>query len=245
MLRVIKKGQIAPSDQVVKIPDYSPPPKEEEMPLEDMQVEEVKDSAQIAEELARQKAIETAEDISQKILKSASLERDKILEQANVERTRLREEAQQQGYQDAYQQLKGEITGCLAQVESMLDEMQQRQREFIRHYEEDLRFLAIDIAEKILRKRIDEDDSVMVEMIKQAVSTVKNADWISVEVSDKLPGLVERLKKEFAAQAGEKMVEVSAQDTEPGSCVLNMPGAIVDVSISAQLENLREVFKDI
>lgn len=252
MLRVIKQGLVSCSDQVVKIPDFEPPIQEQHLQEEEEETvtvideeEEAKKAARIAEELARQRAIEKAEELSEKIIQNARLEKDKILEQAYVEKDELLRQVQQSGYQDAYGQLKEQITNCLDQVETVLDEMQQRQREFIQQYEQDLRFLAVDIAEKVLRKHISENETEMVEMVKQAVSTVKSAEWISVEVSDKLPKLVEQLKTEFAVQAGEKKIEVSAQDTELGSCVLNMPGSIVDVSLSAQLDNLRDVFREL
>ena len=73
----------------------------------------------------------------------------------------------------------------------------------------------------MLNMRIVRDDSEMIELVHQAVSSVKNADWNSVEVSDKMQALIERLETEFAQQAaGGPRVDVMAVDAPVGTrCV--------------------------
>ncbi len=80
----------------------------------------------------------------------------------------------------------------------------------------------------------------MVPLVREAVSTVKNADWISVEVSDQLPGLVEKLKQEFAAW---KSIQVSGIGLPVDGCFVNTPDGVVEASASVQLENLKILFE--
>ena len=156
------------------------------------------------------------------------------------------EQAAKEGRETAYEQMKASIDDCLQQVSSLLDDLQLRQRQFIQKYSDGLSMLAVDIAEKVLNMRIVRDDSEMIELVHQAVSSVKNADWISVEVSDKMQGLIERLETEFAQQAaGGPRVDVMAVDVPVGTCVLHTPEEVIDASVPVQIENVRELFGQI
>ena len=169
-----------------------------------------------------------------------------MLEKARADAAFLKEQAAKEGRETAYEQMKASIDDCLQQVSSLLDDLQLRQRQFIQKYSDGLSMLAVDIAEKVLNMRIVRDDSEMIELVHQAVSSVKNADWISVEVSDKMQGLIERLETEFAQQAaGGPRVDVKAVDAPVGTCVLHTPEEVIDASVPVQIENVRELFGQI
>ena len=64
----------------------------------------------------------------------------------------------------------------------------------------------------------------MIPLVNKAVSTVKNAEWISVEVSSQLPGLVEELKKEMAKRQGSVVPEILSLVLVRGRLVGLCPG---------------------
>lgn len=259
LLKVIKPGNVVCSDDVVLIADMPAPPKPAAPPDQDnpealapelaqeaIEGETVHTAEQEAELLSVRRARENAEEISQKILRHARQERDEMLEKARADAAFLKEQAAKEGRETAYEQMKASIDDCLQQVSSLLDDLQLRQRQFIQKYSDGLSMLAVDIAEKVLNMRIARDDSEMIELVHQAVSSVKNADWISVEVSDKMQGLIERLETEFAQQAaGEPRVDVMAVDAPVGTCVLHTPEEVIDASVPVQIENVRELFGQI
>ena len=261
LLKVIKPGNAVCSDDVVLIADMPAPPKPKpvdppdqdnpealapELAQETIEKETVHTAEQEAELLSIRRARENAEEISQKILRRARQERDEMLEKARADAAFLKEQAAKEGRETAYEQMKASIDDCLQQVSSLLDDLQLRQRQFIQKYSDGLSMLAVDIAEKVLNMRIVRDDSEMIELVHQAVSSVKNADWISVEVSDKMQGLIERLETEFAQQAaGGQRVDVLAVDAAVGTCVLHTPEEVIDASVPVQIENVRELFGQI
>ena len=261
LLKVIKPGNAVCSDDVVLIADMPAPPKPKPVDLPDqdnpealapelaqetIEKETVHTAEQEAELLSIRRARENAEEISQKILRRARQERDEMLEKARADAAFLKEQAAKEGRETAYEQMKASIDDCLQQVSSLLDDLQLRQRQFIQKYSDGLSMLAVDIAEKVLNMRIVRDDSEMIELVHQAVSSVKNADWISVEVSDKMQGLIERLETEFAQQAaGGPRVDVMAVDAPVGTCVLHTPEEVIDASVPVQIENVRELFGQI
>ena len=242
MPNVIKRGGLAVSDQVVKIPDL--PRKRVSSPVHDEEGGVSFDPSD-TEQMVMESAIKSAEARTREIVSRAEEQRSQILMQAGTEAEQIRQQARQQGYSDGYSEMCGQISGCIAQIGQTLDQMRAHQQEFIHQYEQNLRLLSVDIAEKILNKRIADDGTDLLELVRQAVSSIKNAEWIEVEVSDKLPALVERLQTEFAVQAGGPQVDVVVRDLPPGGCIVHTPEAIVDASVPVQLANLREIFADI
>ncbi len=231
MLNVIKRGGLAVSDQVVKIPDL--PRKRVSSPVHDEEGGASFDPSD-TEQMVIESAIKSAEARTREIVSRAEEQRSQILMQAGTEAEQIRQQARQQGYSDGYSEMCGQISGCIAQIGQTLDQMRAHQQEFIHQYEQNLRLLSVDIAEKILNKRIADDGTDLLELVRQAVSSIKNAEWIEVEVSDKLPALVER-----------PQVDVVVRDLPPGGCTVHTPEAIVDASVPVQLANLREIFADI
>lgn len=243
MLKVIRPGKLVSSGQVVQIPDISPPVQcqavEEEIQSEPSP--SVEQSRQILEE----NSLKQAEEISRKILQSAREERQKILDNAQAEAQRLREQACEEGRSSAREAKRQDIEACLSQLNALMDELQQEQQAFLRQYEDGLSSLALDIAEKIIGNSIREHPNEMLELVQKAVSSVKNVDWISVNVSEKMPALVEQLKKELPSWTDAQHTDVVASDLPVDSCVIHTPNGVVDASVSTQIGNLKSLFQNI
>lgn len=243
MPSVIKSRRVEQIDGVVVIPDNTPAPAgapEEETAAK----EETVDLSEQIEALLGQ-AREQAQREASEILAKAQAEREALLGQARQEAERLRDEAVENGYGAAKAELRGEIERCLQTVDEVLDELGRRQTDYLQRYCRELGSLAADVASKVLAKRIAADDTELVELVRRAVSSVKNAEWISVEVSDKLTGLVERLQEEFSSPSYGGRVEVAPRPMPPDGCVLRTPEGTVDASVPTQMGNLRAAFEQL
>ncbi|MCI8351768.1 MAG: hypothetical protein HFJ86_11495 [Oscillospiraceae bacterium] len=248
--KVIKPGGAHPSDEVYRIPDFSSQPfsepgEEEEAASTAQETEEEREAQFLLRmHIMEERTRSHAEEVAQKILQNANNERNQILEQAQSDAGRLRREARDEAYQTAYEEHKAEIQGCLRQVDGLMEQLQQDHRNFTIQYEQGLTDLALDIAEKVMDESIAEHRELMIPLVNKAVSTVKNAEWISVEVSSQLPGLVEELKKEMAKRQGSVVPEILGADLSPGGCIVHTPQGIIDASVSSQMEKLREILEE-
>lgn len=238
--KVIKPVHLVTSDEVVQIPDAP-------QLQNGQQEEEIPESSErqlVTEEQIRQtierNAVEKANEMSLKILQSARQEREKLIAQAQEDAKRIRMEAQQAAYQKVLEDKHQQIDACISKVNRLLEDLQKQQQSFLQQYEDGLFSLALEIGEKVVRTSIPQHEELMVPLVREAVSTVKNADWISVEVSEQLPGLVETLKQEFAAW---QSIQVSGSGVPPDGCLVSTPNGVVDASASVQLENLRSLFE--
>lgn len=233
MPRIIKPNHIVSSDDVVYIPDTSETEElfaeEEEYELEDGESET--DTQEEPEE----------ENFSARAEQLTRSERERLLAEAHAEAARIREEAKRQGYEDAYSDLSSRAGQCIQDVYHTLDEMQDRQQEYFLHYERELKHLALEIAQKVLQKTIEEDKTAMRELIKNAVLSIKQSDWVTVELSDTLTALITDLKQEFA-QAGRNIDFVPQRDAAPDTCVIRSSQGDTDISVPEQLHNLKQIF---
>lgn len=258
--RIIKTARLDLSDEVFRIPDGqedlslssegeenpsetdTAPRQEEHLSREEL--EQQREEARLKrEKMLEEQSRQKAEELAQRILQSARTERERMLEQTQTEAARLKEEARQAAYQAAYAEKEGELRRKFTELDRLMEQLQRDQQDFLRQYQEGLSGLALEIAQKLIDESIAAHQELMKPLVQKAVSAVKNAEWISVQVSDRLPGLAEELKKELAGRSGLPPVDVIAGDGSAGSCVVHTPEGILDASVSTQLENLRSLFE--
>lgn len=197
-----------------------------------------------AEEILK-KAREEAAMITNKASIQAQLDHDHMLEKTAAEMEIIK----QQAYDEAYQ--KGLAEGARDQAQTLHDCMEQliqgisklegEQAGFMAEYEYNLKWLAWEIASKVLGRKLEEDETELVSLVKMAVASVKNAEWITVEVSEKATALLDTLTKEFR-KLGDDRVDIRGISAPEGTCIIDTPDGLIDASIYRQLENLRIYF---
>ena len=198
-----------------------------------------------AEQLAAQAeaAKREMEELSRRILKKAGDEAAQITRAAQEKAEALRAAAQQEGYRDARAEKAQAIAGCIEQVDRTLAQLAGRQKEFFADYTKQLESLAVSVAEKILADTIEADPTRMAKLVMQAIGSVKTEDWVTVEVSEQLPELVEYLKREYAETLAKRQIELSPEDLPKDACIVQTTAGITDASIATQLGNLREMLQ--
>ena len=154
------------------------------------------------------------------------------------------EAAAQAAYFDALNKKKSELRECVANVQLLLDELLAKHEEFIEQYTNELKYMAVDIAEKMILEKISADDTILQKLVLQNIKAVKNADWIGVELSERLVGLVGLVKKEIETPDYKGRVSVVPVAGRDDICrIITDDGALVS-SISVQADNLRRAFAE-
>lgn len=194
--------------------------------------------------------------------------RDQIIAQATAESTRLIEEghakahaeyqaaivraseqierdrqaACAQGHQQALAQTTQDITNCIHNIEQTLAQLESAQASFITGYEQDLKWTALEIAQKILVDTITADDTRLVPLVMAAVNSVSSAPWMSVEISEHMTGLLTQLQQKLQDSSISDRVSIRLIDAPLDTCIIETPDKFLDASITQQLENLKGYF---
>lgn len=151
----------------------------------------------------------------------------------------------EQAYYDALNKKKAELRDCISGVQSMMDELVCAQQKFIEDFTNELKYMAVDIAEKMILEKIGEDDMILQRLVMQTVANVKNADWLNVEVSERLVKLVDFVNRELEKPEYNGKAHAFPVAGTDGVCrVVTNEGAIVS-SIEVQADNLRRAFRNL
>lgn len=156
----------------------------------------------------------------------------------------LKAESMQKAYSDALQSSKTHITECLNDVDKSLQKMSSDLNSCLQKYFDELKFLAIDIAEKMILEKISEDDLILKKLVLQSVVDAKSAAWQKIELSDQLVSLIDSLKAELSkAEYGENAT-LKPVPAAKDVCRIVTKDGITDATISVQADNLRAMFEE-
>ncbi|MCL2121465.1 MAG: FliH/SctL family protein [Clostridiales bacterium] len=155
---------------------------------------------------------------------------------------RQMEEIRNEAFGEALNQQRTQISAVLDELDRKSKEQEERYRNFMKEFAEELKYMALDIAERILHKEIVEDKHALDSMILQMVSEVKNATWISVEISDQAESLAEQLRTQLQKAEQGKQIFIEMKDIPPDAVRIVTEEGIVDATLSVQLKQLREAF---
>lgn len=250
MYKVIKPHRVVRVEDMVQIPDADPslpldpdPDDPAAQETEEAAPEELREEAppQEPQPTPEEKNLQSVEELSRRMMTMARLEREKLLSQTRSEVAQLRREAWDAGFQEGREAYARQVEEALEAANQTLGAMQARQQQYFEEYERELKYTALDIAAKVMHKTLSEDSTKLADLVREAVSSVKNVEWIQVEVSDRLVTLIHQLRKEYSAQ--EKAVEILPRTMPPDSCLVHTDQGVVDASIPEQLGNLRQLFE--
>lgn len=241
--------QTGRSTGVVQIPDAPPivssDPQEQaayEQKLREKEAHQ-NDALQAAYGNVLEKAKEEGDRIAQKMMIHARKERGEILAQAQQEAEDIRKKAYQEGYQAGADAKAADIEKALANLDESVREVKQAQEEFHASMAASVQDFALEVASHLLSYTIEKDPFVLKELVDAALEEVKDTAWVTLEISDQLPELVEALEKEYAkTRPGRARIEVRARELPKDAVLLNTPDGVIDATLSRQLANLRDGF---
>ena len=243
MSRVLKTGQTVAGGAKVGV--YQP--QIEVQPSQEQQNGErtIKSELELLSE-EKQKILDTARSQAEKfaagILEEAYSKRDKLVNTAYEEAERIKKNAQEEGYRKGIDQSCGEIAAELATLRQSVEEMGQQLAVYEQETEDKIIKLTLDVAEKILTRRIEDDNTIIADIVEKAVLSERDKNDIIIHITDKSSKLVDNLEQrlEPLREKVSGTIKMKPEDEPPGYARIETEEGIIDVSVNTQLENLRE-----
>ena len=224
----------------------------EEAPLLDEEEESV--NAELEEK--RQEILQMLEDARQE----AAL----VLEDARLEAQKIQEAARENGYREGYERGNEEGRSAAAalyhkdyerqllifreDMQRALKSVETAKEKCLRNYLDELKDCAIAIGEKVIQISLRSSGEVIRQMIISATEKLKKTAWVKIyidkcdydmmmeadaDIIDELSRLSDNIK----------FVVMDKEDS--GSCIIEMPEEIVDVSVGTQIENIRDILENV
>ena len=200
---------------------------------------------------------------AEQILADARRDADKILmqarEKADQETEKVFAEAREDGYREGY--VAGMAQANQESRQSREEQAARLEEEIHRFMEhaadtldrqmdqsvEDLRDLAMAVAEKVICVSLKSSADVITRMIQSAIDKRKKKEWVHIYIAEcdakRLTRLPASLTGALSALSDRVRI-IPMADDESGTCIIEMPDEIVDASVSTQLGNLRTILND-
>ncbi len=226
--------------------------------------EEDSDNVDEAEsEIEPETPIDFAKIQAEAILAAAHQEAEEIKERARAaaeaELRELQRAAKEEGYSRGYAEGMAEAMAegklqreemALAQqkeVKEFLETAVRLRDQMIERSKDDLKELALVIAEKIIRISLRSSADILLRMIEAATEKRRRCEWVQIYIADcdaknmtyTVPQLAAALR-----HVSDRVRIIPMADDESGTCIIEMPDEIIDASVSTQLDNLRGVISD-
>lgn len=221
-----------------------PKPKEEEASGEPEVNEEEEKAKSIIEE-SRRKAAE--------ILEAARIEADGIRREAYDEgASEGRQAGYDAGYQEGFREGKSEYDEKIRELEkeivSYIEDLEVEKQKMLEAYMDDLKAVSISIGEKIVKTSLRSGGKVVERMILAATSKLKKSAWAKIYIgSGRDSGMEVKADPKFLQELShlsDNVKVIVIEGTEAGTCIVERPDEIIDLSVGTQLENIREIMNN-
>lgn len=195
---------------------------------------------------------ETREEV-RRLLEDSRLEAEQIKSQAREEGHEIGErEGYEKGYLDGYEKaqqeventLKKEADELLLELRDLIASVEHKKREMLEQYKDDLRDIAISIAEKIIRVSLKSSGDIIKRMIISATEGIMSKEWVKIYIA--------RCDAEMAVNGDSMLINsisyvsdhikiIVMENEAPGTCILEFPDKVIDASTNTQIENIKEI----
>lgn len=197
-----------------------------------------------------------AEAIVQDAHREAQTLLERAQDQARKEAERIYQEAKDAGRQEGYaegvaQALELAKKDREAQAARMEEEVQRFLEQagvaVDRQLDEsmdDLRDLAIAIAEKVICISLKSSTEIIGRMVQTALDKRKHREWVHIYIAEcdvKRMGQIPASLVSAISALSDRVRIIPMADDESGTCVIEMPDEIIDASTSTQLGNIRNL----
>lgn len=224
-------------------PEPEPEPEPEKDPVQYAQIQAER-IVQDAEERAKEILEQAQAEAKRKAEELCAAARREGLEEGHAEGViqgvaqALEENRQSQERQAA--ELSAEIDRFLQKAGAALD------RQMDENVEE-LRDLAIAIAEKVVCVSLKSSSEVIGRMIQTAVDKRKRREWAHIYIAECDAKYFTKVPSGLAAalsSLSDRVRIIPMADDEAGTCIIEMPDEIIDASAATQLNNIRTLLAD-
>ena len=216
---------------------------EEEEPVPDETVSELYESELEKLQIEREAIIKQAQTEAAQIIEAARAESQQMIDDAAEQSRAVMSAALEDGYRDGVRAKQEEIDACMLKMNQYLSELKIEQEEYFDEYASELKFTALEIAEKIVAQKLETDENVIIPLVRSAVKTLREVNWIKVEVSDKLKNAAAELETVLSEAKSSQSIEVELRrDADAGTCVVHTAEGVIVASVLQQIENIREYF---
>lgn len=196
-----------------------------------------------------QELIAEAEKKAKDIIAKAQEQGKVMMEKTQEESEQLKGQAYGKAYQEGLEEGQntgyGEYQSLREEAISHIKKAYQEREKIIIDTEKDIIDLAFKIAEKVIKQKIKEDETIC-SIAKELLRLAKNSDFIILMVnSNEIKKLMEKTKELKAFVAPGKLKLEEDNSLKDGEAIAISQIGIIEAKIEPQLEELKKAFSEV
>ena len=187
---------------------------------------------------------------------------DSIIAEARAEAIRVVDDArrsgQEQGYKQGYEQgtqtaveeqdviLKEALKFYMEDIKKAVEKLESQKASIISDYLDELRDLAVTIAEKVIGVSLKSSGEIIERMILTSAEQSKNRQWAKIYLSKHDADLIMEGDAKIldSLQDISEHIKITVMENEdPGTCIVEFPDQIVDASVKTQIQNIKDILE--
>ena len=134
-------------------------------------------------------------------------------------------------------------------LEKYAVDMQHAKEKVTEDYLDDLKNISLAIGEKIIQTSLKSSGDVVKNMILAATEKLKRTAWAKIYISDdpeekaaSIRGDADLLRE--LSKISDNVKIIVMEDAAPGTCIVELPQEVMDISVSTQMENIKEILNN-
>lgn len=234
--------------------DCYPPPVENEKEKQEEREEEVptispeEEREAILQEARReaQSIREEAKKKSKALMQDAQNKAQNLKKEAQKRADRLQDEARKKGLENGQKEGKKAFLKksreLMNRLEVSLQEIDHRMKNYEEEYSTKVTELSLGIAKEVIRREVEEDPSVVMQVTREALSSMNGVAEAVIRVNWKDLEVMKEARDELlSAFKGLRRVDFQVdEDLEPGGTVIETPQGGIDASIATRFNKIKE-----
>ena len=171
---------------------------------------------------------------------------EEILKEAESRTAFLEREAYEKGFaqgeKDGRELGQQKVQKSIENIEKLFLEFGNLKREILKKFEKEILELVFAIAQKIIHKKIDEDDKVIKDVVMEAMHAVTERSQVVIKVNPDDYDTIENMKPEFFESFKDlKSITVTPDlSVSRGGCLLETPYGDIDAGVEARLDKIQQ-----
>ena len=194
---------------------------------------------------------------AEETLKAAHMEAEKIKRKAfedawdkgyNKGLEEGRSKGGAEAYKEAMSRYNEKFTADISALENAIEkyaaDMEMEKENILHLYIDNLKDISIAIGEKIVMTSLKSSEDVVKRMILAATEKLKKTAWAKIYIAGIKNGTDIKGDAQFLhslSKLSSNVKIIVLDNEEPGTCIIELPDEIIDVSFKSQLENIKEI----
>ena len=179
---------------------------------------------------------------AEEFLGQASQKAQQIIENAYADAEEIKEAARQEGLRQGNAEAQDKLSAQTQKAQDALKKLDAYRQSLFEALEMHVLDLSLDIAQKIINIKLQNDDTTYKELVKKAVDSLKIADHFTLTVSrDEYERFFKDSTDWLRAEIGCGAYDVAVDHKMPGgTCVVESDNQLVDAGVQTQLDKIRQ-----